>query len=983
MDPAQPGPSIRDRRPDALGDFRVIPDELLCAILECLTPRDVGRLSCVSSVMYILCNEEPLWMRLCLRERGLIEYKGSWKRTTLYRQNQVSELADDYRKHLHFDGFNSLFLYRRWYRCFTRLDAFSVDNGNIERRKDLSEQEFQSEYDGQKPVLLTDLAESWPARTTWTTEKLLMNCGDIAFRISQMYSGKITMKLKDYVSYMQLQHDEDPLYIFDEKFGEVAPTLLKDYSVPHLFREDFFDVLDRDKRPPFRWLIIGPERSGASWHIDPALTSAWNTLLSGRKRWALYPPGRVPAGVTVHVNEEDGDVNIDSPSSLQWWLDVYPLLADHDKPLECTQLPGETIFVPSGWWHCVLNLETTIAVTQNFVNETNFKFVCLDMAPGHRHKGVVRAGLLAVRGCTPSDVMNDASLDTDQLNFPDTTRKEKRLRIQLKEDAQMDISGNNKNEFLEDQDFSYDIDFLSNFLEQDRDHYNSIWCSSNCIGQRELRLWLHKLWVVKPEMRSLIWKGACLALNAKRWLECVMEICASHNLPCPVDDERLPVGTGSNPVYLISGYVIKIYVEGGLESSVHSLGSELEFYTLLKEKSSPLIDNIPGVMASGFVVHENSSIRTVPWDGKGVPHEISKFDWVNENLAIDGFHFGVWSKQQFEFREMGISACTGIWPYLITKRCKGDIFANLRDELPKEDILNLSSFLGDKVRNLHLFPLPPMESLISPDDEGKVHQNRRLNGQDEGLPHANASIMAVPECLTVPFEWRLFIASMSRRKRDLLSRLAKWGDPIPGNLINKLEEYVPHDLAMLLDVFKDKDGQYKFHGSPTWIHTDIMDDNIHMEPCVPYKSLGEITPEATMMMVNGALNGCSQVKRPLKWHPTHILDFSNLSIGDPVCDLIPIYLDVFGGDSSLLMQFLESYRLPLTGLQGDVSSNGQMDGEKKFRRLSYRAMCYCILHEDNILGAIFSIWKELRTAKSWEEVEETVWGELNKYQCIN
>lgn len=34
-------------------------------------------------------------------------------------------------------------------------------------------------------------------------------------------------------------------------------------------------------------------------------------------RWALYPPGRVPLGVTVHVNEEDGDVNVDTPSSLQ------------------------------------------------------------------------------------------------------------------------------------------------------------------------------------------------------------------------------------------------------------------------------------------------------------------------------------------------------------------------------------------------------------------------------------------------------------------------------------------------------------------------------------------------------------------------------------------------------------------------------------------------------------------------------------------
>lgn len=68
------------------------------------------------------------------------------------------------------------------------------------------------------------------------------------------------------------------------QFGEAAPGLLKDYRAPHLFQEDFFDVLGKDQRPPFRWLIIGPERSGASWHVDPALTSAWNTLLCGRKR---------------------------------------------------------------------------------------------------------------------------------------------------------------------------------------------------------------------------------------------------------------------------------------------------------------------------------------------------------------------------------------------------------------------------------------------------------------------------------------------------------------------------------------------------------------------------------------------------------------------------------------------------------------------------------------------------------------------------
>lgn len=34
-------------------------------------------------------------------------------------------------------------------------------------------------------------------------------------------------------------------------------------------------------------------------------------------RWALYPPGRVPGGVTVHVSDEDGDVDIETPTSLQ------------------------------------------------------------------------------------------------------------------------------------------------------------------------------------------------------------------------------------------------------------------------------------------------------------------------------------------------------------------------------------------------------------------------------------------------------------------------------------------------------------------------------------------------------------------------------------------------------------------------------------------------------------------------------------------
>lgn len=875
---------------------------------------------------------------------GHLEYKGSWKKTTLSRLSLGSDSSEIEHKARHFDGFNSLYLYRRWYRCFTTLSSYSFDNGHVERKDDLSLDQFRSQYDGKGPVLLGKLVETWPARTKWTMQQLVHDYGEVTFRISQRSPQKIIMKLKDYVSYMELQHDEDPLYIFDDKFGESTPALLEDYRVPHLFQEDLFDVLDYEQRPAFRWLIIGPERSGASWHVDPGLTSAWNTLLCGRKRWALYPPGRVPGGVTVHVSDEDGDVDIDTPTSLQWWLDIYPHLAEHEKPLECTQLPGETIFVPSGWWHCVLNLETTIAVTQNFVNQSNFEHVCLDMAPGHCHKGVCRAGLLAVPGKSIGDIENHPPGTMSRWNHTDMTRAEKRLKGSGPVRASNNVNQLSSFEFsdvhesLENQVFSYDIGFLSQFLEKEKDHYTSVWSPTNPIGQREAREWLRRLWVLKPELRGLIWKGACLAINVDKWYACLEEISACHSLPPPSEDEKLPVGTGSNPVFIVSDNVIKIYAEGGLGYSAHGLGTELEFYELLRKVDSPLINHIPEIIASGFLVYEDGIYRTVPWDGKGMPDVLAKYYPLELSYANSCFPLGLWSKQQFGMDSSTDVSNKPIWPYMVTRKCRGDIFARVRDTLSKTDILNLASSLGVQMRNIHLLPLPHEESL-SESENNNVKDN-------------------------VPREWKQVISILDGRKNNIKKHLANWGGTVPTVLIEKAEDYLPPDMTSLIKFVKDGDGE-SVYTLPSWIHSDIMDDNI----------LTERTPKMGSF-TDAKSTGVRELE---ELSSIHIIDFSDLSIGDPLFDLIPLHLDVFRGDIDLLREYLGSYQLPF--LRGKSNDNIYKSVQNsKFSKASYRAMCCCILHDDNVLAAIFGLWKELRNATSWEDVEHLVWDELNRYQ---
>jgi histone arginine demethylase JMJD6 len=243
--------------------------------------------------------------------------------------------------------------------------------------RDLTAESFRRDFQvPMRPAVIAGLADDWPARQSWSFEALLdkhpglkLKCGE------DDDEDPLKLKLKTFLRYQasEARLDDSPLYVFDSSFERDTSPLLRDFSVPFIFDQDLFELVSNRRRPPHRWFLLGPERSGTCLHTDPLGTSAWNTSCRGRKLWAFFPPTAPRQLIKGRQFVRPGG----DDEAVDWFCLLLPqiraqLPSQQQDFFFFVQEAGETVFVPHDWWHAVLNLDDTVAVTQNFVDSANF-----------------------------------------------------------------------------------------------------------------------------------------------------------------------------------------------------------------------------------------------------------------------------------------------------------------------------------------------------------------------------------------------------------------------------------------------------------------------------------------------------------------------------------------------------------------------------------------------------------------------------------
>ncbi|XP_074654452.1 bifunctional arginine demethylase and lysyl-hydroxylase JMJD6-like [Tubulanus polymorphus] len=265
-------------------------------------------------------------------------------------------------------------------RKYTYL--YNVDG--IDKRQKLSLREFNDVYDGKWPVIVTDVMPKWQAFKRWNKKFFLDNYGDERIAVKAVAGDldkaeSLAMPMKLFLQHSGEGRNSSWTYIEDELFLPNRRELYNDMGQIIYMLDDYFELFPKDIRPWNAMLLWGTAFSRSSLHIDPYNWTGTNAVFKGRKRWKLYPPGQDEYLYPVEGRKSNFPLDCykyNSPIDAFGFIDPNKYRKfKKAKAIEFDQLPGELLFIPTGWYHQAFNVEETVAVSSQFMNVNNFKVV--------------------------------------------------------------------------------------------------------------------------------------------------------------------------------------------------------------------------------------------------------------------------------------------------------------------------------------------------------------------------------------------------------------------------------------------------------------------------------------------------------------------------------------------------------------------------------------------------------------------------------
>ncbi|CAO3614747.1 unnamed protein product [Cunninghamella blakesleeana] len=137
------------------------------------------------------------------------------------------------------------------------------------------------------------------------------------------------------------------------------------YQVPDIFVDDWMnEYWQKETEDDYRFSYMGGDGTFTPFHADVFRSYSWSSNICGVKKWTLFPPNQEDFYKDKLGNMVYDIRNVDSNQFQQF---------SKAKKLVLYQKDGETVFVPSGWYHQVENIGGTISINHNWFNACNIE----------------------------------------------------------------------------------------------------------------------------------------------------------------------------------------------------------------------------------------------------------------------------------------------------------------------------------------------------------------------------------------------------------------------------------------------------------------------------------------------------------------------------------------------------------------------------------------------------------------------------------